>query len=340
MSRIRLLICCDANAQSGFGHFSRCLNLARELQAEQPQSHIEFCGDFSEFAAGLLKTYQFKQFNAHHFLDGNSFFESINASYSHLLVDSYAFDQHFIDAATSGSLNCILMDDFMKHSDYSKVDLLINFTIQAHALPYRAKQVALGTPYFPVKPELKAVREVKLTASKFELRSIAICLSAMPEYKAMEMQLVELANRLLQGCKITLLSNHHAALELKGVNGNQLLLQKPGNAMEEIYRNSDYIVSGGGLVKYEAAYCAVPNATVSLTEGVAKDTAIFEKEYLTAAIGTAMEFDAASIEKKWDMELKSFNFSKFQASSKRLFDTASTKNLVHLISQLNHGKRP
>lgn len=331
MTELRFLFRCDADATSGFGHISRCLNIAREIQQLQPQAKISFMGNYSEFAQSLLVKFNFERI-AFKFTEANSneVIEQAHA-FTHLLVDSYFITQSFIDSACNKQFKFILLDDFCAHSDYTKVDLLLNFTIQAPSLAYNAKKCALGISYFPVKPELKVIRESKLEAANNKIKKIALCLSAMPDYWPLEEELLKFADRAFSQVELKLVTSRNDLLLWKSENSNAFVQQKPGFEMEKLYSQSDFVLSGGGLVKYECAYCGVLNATLSLTAGVYADTQLFEKENLTFDIGTAFHFDAlTTVEKLIEINTNQDSLA-FQEASKRIFQTNSTENLVALI---------
>lgn len=331
MTELRFLFRCDADATSGFGHISRCLNIAREIQRQHPEAKISFMGNYSDFALSLLAKFHFECI-AFTFSEANTS-EVLNRAqnYSHLFVDSYFITQSFIDSACGNRYKFILLDDFCAHNDYSKVDLLLNFTIQAPSLNYGAKKCALGISYFPVKPELKVIRESKLEAPKNKIKKIALCLSAMPDYWPLEEELLKLADRAFSQVELKLVTSRNDLLLWKSENSNAFIQQKPGFEIEKLYSQSDFVLSGGGLVKYECAYCGVLNATLSLTAGVYADTQLFEKEKLTFDIGTAFHFDAlTTVEKLIEINTNQDSLA-FQEASKRIFQTNSTENLVALI---------
>ncbi len=331
MNEMRMLFCCDANANSGFGHFSRCLNLARELRMADANAQIVFHGDFADFAKKLLEQYHFKYntglLNPQNVAD----FLTTATSFSHVLVDSYNLNQEFIDKAVAAPFKFILIDDFHAHQDYSKVDLLINFTIAAESLGYNAKNLALGTRYFPVKPELKEVRELKLKSNQYDLKKLAISLSGMPDFHPLEKQILEICNKVLSNCMITLLSSRNDVLQIDSQHQNEFVQLQAGAAMEEIYQNNDFIISGGGLVKYEAAFCGIPNATISLSDGVQRDTDLFVQQNLTYDLGQAKYFNEAACSASLVNAFQHKQLSAFKDGTLRNFNTAASSHLIQLL---------
>ncbi len=334
MSKFRFLFRCDANAASGFGHLSRCLNIAREIQHQLSDVDITFMGNYNEFAHSLLINYKFNKIEYIFSEATNKEVISIAQTFSHLIADSYFITQSFIDVACGNNFKFILVDDFCALSDYSHVDLLLNFTIQAPSLSYGAKKCALGISYFPVKPELKAIREINLPNPKKEITKIAFCISAMPNYWELEEELVNLADKAFTAVELKLVSSRTKLLNWKSKHANTFIQQKPSFEIEKLYNESDLIISGGGLVKYEAAYCGLLNATISLTAGVAADTQLFEKEKLTFNMGTAFNFEAEVVLEKLKKIRIQEDSSTFLEATKRIFQTNATKNLVSLILTL------
>jgi spore coat polysaccharide biosynthesis predicted glycosyltransferase SpsG len=58
----RVLIRCDVNDANGYGHFTRCLYMARGIRESQPNIDIQFCGDYTKPALELLANSTFRLF--------------------------------------------------------------------------------------------------------------------------------------------------------------------------------------------------------------------------------------------------------------------------------------
>ena len=50
----------DCNSKTGFGHFSRCLNLARTFKHYHQGVNITFVGNYNGFSLNLLRFYNIK----------------------------------------------------------------------------------------------------------------------------------------------------------------------------------------------------------------------------------------------------------------------------------------
>ena len=90
----KILFRCDQNEFSGFGHFSRCLNLARHF-AIGNKFKVSFLGNYSDFAIELLNKYEisYKNIEEKKF---EKFETEIFSQHNYVLFDSYFIDQDYI----------------------------------------------------------------------------------------------------------------------------------------------------------------------------------------------------------------------------------------------------
>jgi len=87
------------------------------------------------------------------------------------------------------------------------------------------------------------------------------------------------------------------------------------------------------LTKYEAAYCCIPNATLSRNEGQASDTRILSKCNLTYDIGSSEQLKnySENVKNKLFKFFDSDMLSLIRQCSKNNFVTTSTLDLAKII---------
>ena len=99
---------CDCNEESGFGHFSRCLNLARWLLLKDNDFEITFLGDYNAFALLLLNKYTLDYLVASKEYSFDPEPITLKASEYHTLIcDSYLINQEFVDTLTNQNFKSV-----------------------------------------------------------------------------------------------------------------------------------------------------------------------------------------------------------------------------------------
>jgi spore coat polysaccharide biosynthesis predicted glycosyltransferase SpsG len=328
MAGKRVLIRCDADSSSGFGHFSRALSIARCLKKRSEE--VVFIGNYNDFAIELLMAYgiNYVALQQPFSFDAENLLRQAQ-EFDYLLMDSYLADESLMRSLSKGSSKLIMIDDFGKFDDYSYLDLLINFTINGDKFPYNAKNNSLGLKYFPAKPELDTIRISRMMEKSVKRKNILVCLSSMSLYWDAEKQLLDILDSVVSREQIVIISTN-SDLSFHSKNKNNIQKVKPQFAVEQLYENSDFVISGGGLMKYEAAYCCIPNATFNLTPDQHSDTVEFEKADLTVNLGEAYAPDEKKLKSNLELFISSGS-SVLQKSSKERFVNRSAENVVREI---------
>jgi len=119
------------------------------------------------------------------------------------------------------------------------------------------------------------------------------------------------------------------------VDNQRYFTKKLDYSIEKYFEKTDVIINGGGLIKYESAFCGIPSATLSTTNDQHQDTIILAKNSLLYNLGN-QEF-----ENKQDVEsriIKFINDSKLRRclhkKGKSFFTPNSIKNLIQKINEL------
>lgn len=282
----RILFRCDSGAETGFGHFSRCLNLARTLRGRSSASEVCFWGRYDDFSTGLLRHYGIERLTAPE--QGCTAAElpatlAASEGFDALVLDSYGVEQAYLDALKGRRCRLAVLDDDQRH-DLSGADLVICFRAGAEALKYGARREALGIGYLVVKPELREIREKNLAAPARAVRKVLVFLSGRdPGLRVLEGVLEAVS---LPGLQVSYL----ARAAQPRVAARHLPLSPQ---VEAAYAQADFVVCGGGLVKYESAYCGLPNACLSLTALQDADTRVMAERQLTLDLGPLEAFEPA-----------------------------------------------
>jgi spore coat polysaccharide biosynthesis predicted glycosyltransferase SpsG len=326
----KFIIRCNQDRDSGFGHFSRCLNLARFIKANLGHD-VVFYGNYDSFAVSLLKHYclpfeiksEKPRFSLPEPLTLNEFTD--------IITDSYLINQGYIDELVSHPIRTIFIDDTCE-LDFSGVELVINFRVSASSFHYGSNNIALGPKYFIHKPELLRVRE-KNEATKKEQRMVNILLffGGGQNYLGVDKIIIDYLMSLNEYANITLIKNDFA--EYNDSKYDKLVKQKPTFDIEYLYYHSDFVINGGGLTKYECCYCLIPSASLSTTDLQYKDSQILDKNNLLVNLGMVENLDVDELKEK----LNDFLFNKaiknrIIESSNVHFDENSMRNLALFLN--------
>lgn len=329
-SPLRIAVRCDANETSGFGHFSRCLNFVRHFEKN---TEITFIGNYNSFSLSLLNHYKVP----HVFLEKEDAFNAevlINyispKNYSFIILDSYLYDQNYLHNLTSSPFKIIVIDDFCL-LDFTNVDVLINFCINADKkYNYKAKTNFLGTGFFPYKPELIHSQKANPPES---LNNILIFIGGNDKFQIGEKILQKLD--LILNNKNFILISSITDKKLSPNNSNSIQYLSPTFNIEEIYAKVDFVIHGGGMTKYECAFCFIPNATISQSELIAKDTVDFELAGLTINWGLAKDFDKLDITSIFvNAEKDQSFFINLANNARKVFSMTRLNQIVHYIKYL------
>jgi spore coat polysaccharide biosynthesis predicted glycosyltransferase SpsG len=270
-----MLFRCDQNYKSGFGHFSRCLNLARHLSLFN-NVNVTFLGNYSDFSKSLLNNYKLKHLEVSE-LEFENVHEDIIGKYSHIVLDSYFITQTYLDKVCVLDVKTIFIDDTCI-LDFSGVDLVINFRVGAEVMfSYKSRYEALGEQYFIYKPEFERLRENATFNSR--VKKVLLFFGGINLEVSFYVEIVNLIKEIDSNIVVFLISD-----KLELVMDNVVLL-KPTFEIENYLEDIDVIINGGGLMKYEGVFCKIPSVTFSNTELQYEDTVVLESKNVVYNLG-------------------------------------------------------
>jgi len=310
---------CDADEKNGLGHLIRSINLARVLIKNNNKIKCLFYGDYNVFAKNLLTKYSIP------FVTNNK--NVLKDSY--LIIDNYFVTQDEIKEFKRIVKKLIKIDDF---NDLNLIDfdLVVNFRVRAEEFQYRTKRVCLGVKYLAIKPELKNIRKRNMMKEIEDYHTILILIGSFDHHNITS-KLIYILDEILQNKKIHLVNFKKKYFDLKN---NTIKCLPMTDAIENYYSDVDFIITGGGLSKYEAGYCCIPNASFSQNEGQYEDTKILASEGLTFDLGMANNFDTEQIKIKMMDSICLESRKDIFNSSKKKYITESAENLAKEIMRI------
>lgn len=324
----KILFRCDQNILSGFGHFSRCLNLARAIKNEGNRQ-VTFIGNYDLFALKLLNEYRINFFEISS-VDFSYFNYNLFNEYTHIVVDSYLFKQDFIDKITKLSLHTIFIDD-TGQLNFTKADLVINFRVGAETFKYDSKLVALGPSYFIYKNELEFVRENRLIRK--DVKKILLFFGGVNNLSEIIKLIIEIIQNLNPKIEITLITKDFNDFDDKKYDS--IIKHLPTFDIENYYENADLVINGGGLTKYECCYCLIPSASISTTQLQYEDSLILEKNSLLCNLGYLKDLNLDFLKTKIVSFINNAEERNLLIeASKKSFKKKSLNKLITLFNKL------
>lgn len=328
MPKKEIIIRCDANEQNGYGHFSRCLNIARGIKENAPNVTIIFCGNYSKEGVRMLNHYRFSQipFKPHNPKSAKNLSKFLYNT-DCLILDTYLITQNYIDELCGKKYKFVVIDDYNQFN-LSKVDLVANFSMDAINMNYRTKEQALGLNYFPFKPELKKIRENKLKSFSDKMSNILVIIGGYDKFKTGN-KIVGIIDNLIIGASVTMISKDDA--EKPTMKNNTLKILPFQNKIETLYSIADIVISGGGFSKYESAFCCIPNGNTPQTPEELLDSKILSLQGISYTIGLAYRYNKNRFNIGVKSLLKPTRRKQLYSNCSSIFYLNSLENLANKI---------
>ena len=282
---------CDSNASEGFGHTSRCISLARSLASEHG-FEIVFLGDFGKFAESILRSHSFEIVRC--IEDQPSANTLLSSTYPDalLIIDHYGVTAQFVDTMASAKRNPVYFvdEDLIDYTNKALALISIRLTGQEMQLERFSVPLFSGADFLVVNPEFRELRLVNCTTPvRHPVQAITIFLSGTKGQLHHERQIICSLDRVAPQANLTLITNQpqaHQSFTRQQVDSS-LRTVAPTPHMARYLDQTDLLICGGGLLKYEAAYSAIPSAICSLVALQHKDTQEFCARGLAWDLGQA-----------------------------------------------------
>lgn len=304
---------CNATKETGLGHLSRCLNLAREIALISGYQSIRFFGNYDAFAYSKIKYYAFD------FLP----VMGPEAKCSTIICDDYSFLKNdLLELHLQGHKLCII-DDFQQY-DFDFVDLIINFRFNAELFYQTQRQHCLGINFFSFSPDLKAIREEKtpIQNPKKVINTILVFIGGSDTFNV-GVKVIAALDLIFTDKTFILLDKTEPRINVKN---NDLQVIGFTENIAQLFRSVDIIVNGGGLTKYEAGFCLIPNCAISQTSEQHLDTLELSKHNLTYDLGLAEQANVEHLASELQKFLKII--PEQLSSFAKVYNTNSTRNLA------------
>ncbi|WKD24686.1 glycosyl transferase [Pseudoalteromonas sp. KG3] len=264
---------CNASKRTGYGHLSRCLNIAREISDFLNKGTVHFIGEFDSFSKVRINNLGFGLLSDIPQLKQTSVF----------IFDDYTIDKSiFIDVKEMGHKVCII-DDFDQYN-FDFADLIINFRFNAHKFCMQTPAHRLGLGFFSFSEELTQLRTRKMMQPRKEKLDTVLIFIGGDDRFGVANKVIEAIDQLLIGKRIFLLSKQSNHINMKH---NTIEIVNFVENMSNLYECVDLVINGGGLTKYESGYCLLPNCAISQTSEQHLDTIELAHANLTFDLGLA-----------------------------------------------------
>lgn len=331
----RIGIRCDQNIRSGFGHFSRCLNLARHLQASGQVEEICFWGDYQAFALQQLAHYQL---SVQPLVE--TAFETVPKAwktYDYLIVDSYLFEQAYIDRLAREPFQTVFIDDACI-LDFRAADWVINFRFGAESFPYQARQKLLGPQYFIAKPEFDTIRAQRKNTPVKHTPHVLVFFSGSLNPTEWVKDVLTVISDILPDTPISYIARDFSPFQDKKFAHIRKIPPHP--EIEQEYGQASLVINGGGLTKYECGYMLIPSASLAITELQHQDSLILAQWGIITDLGLIPELSPAPFRQSLAHFLTdTVAHQQQQLASQQHFSDQSTTHLVNKLLQINNRKQ-
>ena len=319
----------DANQLSGFGHFSRCINLCRTWYQSGKLAQVCFVGNYNDFALQVLNKYKM-EYSKVNCEDFSLLYNDKLLNFDVVVFDSYYIKQDSLDAIANSSYKSILIDDECLY-DYNGIDIAVNFRFDAEKLyQYNASHQLLGIQYFVVKPELVQLRKNNLTKQAKGLNKLLMFSGgAFSDNEFME-EIISCVNEYLPKAEVTLIAK-------EPFNKKRAIykLMKPAFDIENTLMQTDAVINGGGIIKYESSYSLIPTASFSTTLLQFEDSKILSRHGVHFDLGLLEELSKKRILKQLSNFLLDDNLrTNLINTSKEVYSTDPTQYLVNRLNDL------
>ena len=286
---------CDATADIGFGHLSRCIALAEAFRSCGVGS--TFAGLFDAAARAQIAVAGFDRIDlaapVNRIEDDDRRQLSAGAPElpeTFVIVDSYGADERFLATLQAQGGAIVVIDDFKALEAYP-CDVILNFTWEAPSLEYPEGPILLlGPGYFPARRRLVETRPQSLRRQRPDRVGNLLIAVGGADPKRIAARLVRILREDHSRICLRVVAVDDA--ELAGMltgfaHGSEVLPRQPD--LSEQFLWTDACITGGGLIKYESAFMGVPAAAIAQNVGQDGETRSLTRAGLVFDLGLADE---------------------------------------------------
>jgi len=333
MSRASIIVRVDGNAQCGFGHLSRCVNLCKNaiLAGEYNPKDFLFAGCYGDFAKSLLTTHKFK------FIDTPDIEQEArdchipSSKAKTVILDSYFLTQDLLNTYSNTYNNTIIIDDTCE-LNYQSIDLAINLRVNAESLfSYNAKNTALGLDYFLTKPELHGIRTKNLSRIDLPVNKVLLFMGGGFDDCGKTIQIISHIQASAPTASVYCVTSQ--TKKLSPLENVTFLQPRPD--IESLLDDCDVCINGGGLIKYEVAYCCIPTASFSTTKLQDEDSQLLSEAGVIMNLGLNESTDDLYLANKIDAILNTSSIRQNLIDScRQQFSSGSVARIIKKIESV------
>ncbi len=288
---MRAVFRCDATADIGFGHLSRCIALAEALRLFDVRSN--FAGLFDAAARDQIAASGFERVDLAGPVNSRDADRQLSDAMAEepaglIVVDSYRADESYLSTLEALGGFTVVIDDFRALEAYP-CDVVLNFTWEAASLGYpEGPLLLLGPEHFPARRQLVELRPRSLERQRGgPIRNLLIAIGGA-DPKRIAARLVRILREDHFGICLRVIAANEADLPemLAGFAPGSLVLPRQPDLSEQLLW-ADAAITGGGLIKYESAFMGVPAAAISQNDGQARETRALTRAGLVFDLGLA-----------------------------------------------------
>ena len=274
----KIIFVCNSLGGEGLGHFTRCFNIAKGIKEINDDIQIYFDGKYCQFALSKIDNTKFK------LLENGK--RDLFYSNSIVIFDSYKHNQKIIDDIGSKSFHSIKIDDFNRYN-LNKIDSVINFRVDSEYETYYTKNKFIGLKYYPSDLELLKIRKRNIINFKKNIdkksNKILVFIGGNDNYNIGE-RIIKEIDRFLYGRTIIWATRFSEKKKLKIAN-NKLLVNDLQFNISEYLKDIDFVICGGGLIKYESTFSLIPCLSISQNSDQEIDSQICHKNGIIYNLG-------------------------------------------------------
>jgi UDP-2,4-diacetamido-2,4,6-trideoxy-beta-L-altropyranose hydrolase len=296
---VKVVIRADATPTIGIGHFTRCMTLARELQAADHsvefQSHCEI--------PYLIKTaanngIQIVRLNSENETKNSPLIQS-DQQCDWAVLDGYHFDEAAQIAAQKSADKLLVIDDTPRDINYS-ADLILdqNYGAESQRYPAPTEKLLLGTDYALIRSEITSLRNHSLSRSRANITSITVTFGGSDPADATGKIIEALANNPTMTFQINVIAgpaNSRIAQLAQQCDIAEFDLHVNPSNLPEILSNSDVAISATGTTVWELMCLGVPVLSVSIADNQLPAARALERDDLIEYFGKSSELSSESI---------------------------------------------
>ncbi|BDI60601.1 PseG/SpsG family protein [Qipengyuania nanhaisediminis] len=284
---MKTLFRCDATADTGFGHLSRCIALAEAFALSDVES--VFVGMFDPAARDQLGEAGFECAGLSAPLGSKAARDELGGRDADCIVlDSYRADADYLAQLDALGSALVVIDDFRALHAYP-CDAILNFTWEAPSLGYpEGPALLLGPNYLLTRRKLVETRVRSMTrARKGRVRKLLVAVGGS-DPKGITARLLRVLGTIAGDVQVRTISAEPEKLApglAAFADGSEALPRQPDLSEQLLW--ADAAITGGGLIKYEAAFMGLPAAAIAQNEGQDGETQDFAAAGLVYDLGLA-----------------------------------------------------